>query len=154
MTQNIAQPIQSIEIPPITLEGDTNSTQGVDLGVPSPQTPAQPVPCSYNVCSKCEVTWPLKVALVSCPGCKQPTMLIKMENCPRCNEPAKAFKIRMDHTTEKMALGALCIHGKTMSDSVYIEIEKTPLEDDDFRIKDTLKLKRIKDAGQVNRPNS
>jgi hypothetical protein len=119
---------------------DSTATKYTEININIPKVGEQPSEAiwSDNKCEGCKALYPIQgLALVNCPGCNQPTLLIKLSNCPKCNEPTKSIRIRVDHVSDKMPHGSLCKGQLGVGDSFYVEIEKPAWRDDDHRIKNT-----------------
>lgn len=117
-----------------------NTHQNTEIHISIPQLggdPPQPI-CSYNRCEGCKALFPIAgLALVNCPGCNQPTLLVKLSSCPKCNEPVKTIRLRVDHVSDKMPQGAHCKGQAGPGDVFLVDIEKPVWREDDSRIKDT-----------------
>ena len=117
---------------------------------PGPSEPSNNTICSYNKCEGCKALYPIAgVALANCPGCNQPTILLKLTNCPKCNEPAREIRLRVDHVTEKMPHAAICKAQAPLGDSFIIDIVKGELDEEDPRIKNPYNVKQIEVKKEV-----
>lgn len=118
----------------------------IEIAIPKSGPTEDPpkVICSYNKCEGCKTLFPIAgMALVQCPGCQQPTLLMKLTNCPKCNEPVKEIRLRVDHVTEKMPLTPACQGQAPHGDTFIIDLVKEPFSEKDPRNKNTYKFKQI-----------
>ena len=119
---------------------------------PGPPDPSEQPVCSYNKCEGCKALFPIAgVALANCPGCQQPTILVKLTNCPKCNEPVRTLRLRIDHVTEKMPHAAVCKSQAPLGDTFIVDIVKGELSEDDPRVKNTYNIKQIEVKKEVER---
>lgn len=89
--------------------------------------------CSWNLCSAGHRSRPT-AAMVECPGCGSPTIVVKLENCPICNEPLVQSSFRSDMVPRGGGLAKRCKGENPRGESVDIvlerghweEVEKTP----------------------------
>lgn len=87
-----------------------------------PQEPVVQL-CTSNQCSGGHV-WPAKLALVDCPGCAAPVLLVLMEQCPQCNEPTQTFRMRTDHIMKGGGYTAQCKGQKNAAEVTEICMER------------------------------
>jgi len=118
----------------------------IEVSIPSAQPSEQPqkVFCSYNKCEGCKALFPIAgMAMVQCPGCQQPTILLKLTNCPKCNEPVKEIRLRVDHVSEKMPHTPICQGQPPHGDTFVIDVVKGDFSEEDPRIKNSYKVNQV-----------
>jgi len=81
--------------------------------------------CSEHICPNGH-TWPPKIGLVQCEGCKRMIMGIMFSNCPICNEPIAQTRLRVDYSTERIGFPSRCkgVHNEAESHFLTLQREQ------------------------------
>jgi hypothetical protein len=83
---------------------------------------AAPIQCSRHECENGH-KWPIKLALINCPGCGGQMFALMMVQCPICNEPTKLTAIRMDHLAQGGGIMPICKGSATLAESITIQMD-------------------------------
>lgn len=91
--------------------------QTVDFGIDKKEV----ILCSKHKCPNGH-EWPVRVAVVKCPGCQNDMLALMMVQCPVCNEPTSNSFLRIDHLPQGGAIMPLCKGGGSLAELLLVEL--------------------------------